>query len=400
MFVIMVQFYSDTPAPDMHEMARTLRERGHRAFVGTPDTKGDLAWECGGEPAPATVPGPRPIPAWAMKFRPASMVLSRLSQIMFILRLRALVHSLAPDVVQVSPPSFAFLIPLFRLRRSVYLLDVRQAGEISGDSFIGRLKNWKTMISLRLNARFYYHHSCYASEAAATRILGPHWERWGSIHRVGQHPAFLQHTWPTAAASHRDASVTFVYIGTLSRVRDIEVLLTAIRTVAATYPSIRVDFVGPDLAEGYYQRLSHEWGLDAVVRFLPAVSYDRVASTVAGYDVALAYVPPRPDWLYQPTLKVLEYRALGVPIIASDNAPNREIVDDGVNGVLAANGAEGIAAAMLRFIEDPAFLTHCTEAARRMRRGQTWADVAVRYEQVAYIPLLQRLGRMPATGRA
>ena len=400
MFVIMVQFYSDTPAPDMHEMARTLRERGHRVLVGTPDVKGDLAWEGGGAVVPPPIPGPRPVPAWATKFRPASMILSRLVQIAFILRLRAVLRALAPDVVQVSPPSFACLIPLFRLRRSVYLLDVRQAGEISGDSFFGRLKNWKTMISMRLNARIFYHESCYASEAAAERILGPRWQQWGSIHRVGQHPAFMRHSWPAEPVARIAPGVTFVYIGTLSRVREIEVLLTAIRTVAGRHPEIRVDFVGPDLADGYYQRLSHEWGLDTVVRFLPAVSYDRVAATVASYDVALAYVPPRPDWLYQPTLKVLEYRALGVPIIASDNAPNREIVDDGVNGVLAENGADGIATAMLRFIEEKGFLARCTEAARRMRRGQTWGDVAVRYEQVAYLPWLQRLGRVSAPGKA
>jgi glycosyltransferase involved in cell wall biosynthesis len=161
-----------------------------------------------------------------------------------------------------------------------------------------------------------------------------------------------------------------------------------------------VDFIGPDLAEGYYQGLSHEWGLDGMVRFLPAVPYGSVAATVAAYDVALAYVPPRPDWLYQPTLKVLEYRALGIPIIASDNAPNREIVEDGVNGVLAENGADGIATAMLRFISEEGFLATCTAAARRMRRGQTWGDVAVRYEQTAYLPWLQRLGRVTAQGKA
>jgi len=96
--------------------------------------------------------------------------------------------------------------------------------------------------------------------------------------------------------------------------------------------------------------------------------------------VALAYVPELPaDWMYHPTLKVLEYRALGLPIIATDFRPNREIVENGVNGLLVENTPESIAAAMLRYICDPGFLARSSAEAQSRRAGLPWNNVADQY---------------------
>lgn len=108
-------------------------------------------------------------------------------------------------------------------------------------------------------------------------------------------------------------------------------------------------------------------------RILPPVSYSTIPETVLQYDVAFAYVPEQPDWQYHPTLKVLEYRALGIPIIATDLVPDREIVLPGQNGLLVQNDPVDIAAAMLRFITDRAFLTSCTAHAYEARQGDTSA---------------------------
>jgi glycosyltransferase involved in cell wall biosynthesis len=110
-------------------------------------------------------------------------------------------------------------------------------------------------------------------------------------------------------------------------------------------------------------------------------------------DVALAIVPDEPiDWKFQPTLKLLEYRALGIPILANDNAPNCEIVANEVNGLIVSNSAEGISKGMLRFIEAPDFLDECRKNAQRMRTGTTWSDVAERYIPNVYTPLIRANG--------
>ena len=119
----------------------------------------------------------------------------------------------------------------------------------------------------------------------------------------------------------------------------------------------------------------------------PPIPYEQVPAAVLTHDVALAYVPELPaDWMYHPTLKVLEYRALGLPIIATDFRPNREVVEDGANGLLIDNTPESIAAAMLRYICDSDFLAHSRATAAARREGLTWDAVATQY-----LTLYQRL---------
>lgn len=384
MFVIMMQFYSSTPAPDMHEMARALRGDGHRVWVATPDATGDLQWDTGETRAISGVRGVRPLPAIIAKIKPLSMLGERCAQLAYLFRVNRVLTEARPDIVQVNPPAYALIFPLFGPRRAAYVLDVRQAGEVARDGILGRIKNGKSVIGLRLNARWCYDWSCYATEAAAERILGPRWDRHASVHRVGQDPAFLTWQWPTTVTRSSADPVRFVYVGTISRVRELELLLEAIRRVADRGTPFHVAFLGPDDEGGYYQRMASALGLDGTVSFHPPVPYAQVAAFLAGYDVALAYVPPRPDWQYQPTLKVLEYRALGMPIIASDNPPNREVVIEGENGLLVDHDAAAIARAMARYVDDRGFLAANTAAARSMRQGRTWADAARLYVNAVY----------------
>ena len=157
----------------------------------------------------------------------------------------------------------------------------------------------------------------------------------------------------------------------------------------AVSDKFEVVFIGPDKSQGFYHSLVNELGLGSTVKLKPPVQYEDVPKVASGYDVALAYVPNQPaDWRYHPTLKVLEYRALAMPIIATDNKPNAEVVEDGVNGLLVQNSVESLGGGMLHFVKKPEFLERCKANAIKMRQGKTWNEIAVMYEQKVYYPLL------------
>jgi glycosyltransferase involved in cell wall biosynthesis len=145
--------------------------------------------------------------------------------------------------------------------------------------------------------------------------------------------------------------------------------------------------MGPDVDDvpQFYHDQIKKMGLESVVTIRPPVRYEEVPDEILSYDIALAYVPDHPvDWRYHPTLKVLEYRALGIPIIATDFPPNREVVEEGVNGMLLHNSPENWAEAMLRFMVERDFLEACQTNAQKMRRGTTWDEIAELYTQKIY----------------
>ena len=182
--------------------------------------------------------------------------------------------------------------------------------------------------------------------------MGSGWQRTdSSVVPVGIDPQFLSYKgFDVGEREHR--LVRFIYIGTLSRLRNLEQVLAAARLLQSKTKNFHLDLVGPELTGGYYQSLIDQWGIGEVAAVRNAVPYGQIPDTLNNYDVGVAYVPDRPTWHYQPTIKVLEYRAIGLPILSTDVASHREVVHDGVNGLLVQDTPESIAAGMERFIVD------------------------------------------------
>jgi glycosyltransferase involved in cell wall biosynthesis len=156
-----------------------------------------------------------------------------------------------------------------------------------------------------------------------------------------------------------------------------------LRSIANGYRDFEISLIGPDNSDGVYKELVDKLNLDSVVSVKPPVPYRDIPKILTQYDVALAIIPGHPlDWKYHPTLKVLEYRAIGMPIIATDFEPNREVVEHGINGLLVSNTPEDIAQAMQRFVCEVDFLQACRLNAQEMRQGLLWKDISGLYEQL------------------
>ncbi|MEZ4677497.1 MAG: glycosyltransferase family 4 protein [Caldilineaceae bacterium] len=263
-----------------------------------------------------------------------------------------------------------------------FVLDWRQIGQRGGKGLGGKIKAAITGYWRKVYALF-YDQVCFLHEAGAQKLLGRHWQQKGRIVPLAVDEQFLAAQTPDVVDESDDGqgTIRFLYVGSLSRVRQLERLIEAAELLAARNLDFQLHLIGPDNAEGYYQRIIVQKGLQKQVAVLPAVPYAQIPPTVLSYDVALAYVPDYPaDWQYHPTVKVLEYRALGIPILATDFAPNREIVQAEDNGLLVANQPAAWAEGMARFIEDQAFRTRCRARARQLRKGVIWSEVAQQYE--------------------
>jgi glycosyltransferase involved in cell wall biosynthesis len=349
--------------------------------MGTPNEAGDLAWH-DGERVVAVQRGPARLPDALLRVRPVASVLRRVVAFSFMLRVRGFLRQARPDIVQVNRTLGVWILPLLMPSQMRFIFDVRQINEGASADLIGKLRERRVIRVWQMWCRSIYHHACFCHVADAHRILGKGWSRWGSVVPAGVDQRFLTLRRTDSASGSHENLVRFIYTGTLSRLRYLEQILFAVQRMLHKTDEFRVVLLGPDAAQGFYHGLVNELKLNSVVTIEPPVRYEDIPEVVFGYDVALAYLRAIPGWRYRPALKVLEYRALGIPIIATDIEANREIVEDGVNGLLVQDSVESLAEGMLRFITDRDFLGHCQANARMMRQGLTWTEVAKMYEDV------------------
>lgn len=381
MKILYIWFYSRS-FPDYPKVAAVLRGRGHEAWVANYDDAGDIVWYRG-EELPARVQGPGKTPQSVARIPVLRSFWHWFAFVRFMLRLRGFFRRENADVVHVCPNAarMVWLLPLGMPRHMRFVIDYRQIAQREGRGVIGRLKSGFANSLRALYCRVFYDRATFLHALGAEKVLGPDWQKWADVVPLAVDEPFLR--LPNDRTRDAGAPVTFLYLGSIARVRKLEQIMAAVRQVSATTDNFRLDFIGPDTSDGYYHGLVKEMSLARFVRMLPPVPYDSVPEIVTSYDVTLTIVPEIPsDWQYQPTIKGVEYRALGMPVIATDFAPNRELVQNGVNGLLVSNTPDSIAAAMLRFICDPFFLEETRDNARAMRDGPTWETIASRYLDV------------------
>jgi len=124
---------------------------------------------------------------------------------------------------------------------------------------------------------------------------------------------------------------------------------------------------GPEL--GNLQRLAGELGVRGYVSFVGRVPHEEVPYYLRAADVFVLYS----GYEGLPHI-VLEAMATGVPVILSDKGGNREVVEDGVNGLLVPIGnQERLKEAILRVLQDEKLVRRFVERSRkRLKQAFRW----------------------------
>lgn len=148
---------------------------------------------------------------------------------------------------------------------------------------------------------------------------------------------------------------TVAYVGTLQFWKGLDVLLEAIKLA----PELRLLVVGGGSAEEEDALRTHiaQLGIAERVELTGRLSQTRIAERVAGAACAVHPLPPKHSISARFTspLKVVEYMALGLPVVASDVPSARELLRDGHNARLCPGEDAPALAATLREV--------CTDAA-------------------------------------
>lgn len=139
-----------------------------------------------------------------------------------------------------------------------------------------------------------------------------------------------------------DTNIRALYMGTVTHEEDLRMILSALDTVSAEFDNFRLSLVGvtesSDLFEGresWLERISVPSSARAYADF---VKWLKTLSV--NYDFAIAPLTDSPFNLSKSPLKILDYAALGLPVLASDHPVYRELAEDGLGARLVQNTEE------------------------------------------------------------
>lgn len=168
-----------------------------------------------------------------------------------------------------------------------------------------------------------------------------------------------------------EAPATVVFVGTLKPWHGVEVLLEAAALARAPW---RVRIVGDGPQAGALADQAARLDLD--VDFVGAVDPAAVPALLHDVHLAVAPYPAGQDQYFSP-LKVVEYAAAGLPVVASAVGQIPHLVHDGVTGLLVPpSDPEALATAVDALVRVPSRARRLGAAARaRAEARHTWDTV-------------------------
>jgi glycosyltransferase involved in cell wall biosynthesis len=166
-----------------------------------------------------------------------------------------------------------------------------------------------------------------------------------------------------------------LFVGRFDRHKGGDVVIDAFRRVAQRFPELRLSFVGRD--EGLSDEEGRSWTLaEYVAERAPDVAgridyLGRLPNSALAELRRKAFATIVGSRYETFGIVVLEAMAYGCPLVATRTGGIVEIVEDGVNGLLARPGdPDDLAAAILRLLEAPEFSA---------KLGERAAEDAARY---------------------
>ncbi|MGA3030912.1 MAG: glycosyltransferase family 4 protein [Candidatus Limnocylindrales bacterium] len=202
----------------------------------------------------------------------------------------------------------------------------------------------------------------------------------------------------SSAQPHRefmaDGTLRIVYAGALTPTYELDVVLRAIAEIVRTRPtlSIRATFYGRGDALPSLEGLAAELGISAIVGFPGRIPIEDVPAAVAAGDIGVAPTRLDPFTGMSLSTKVLEYAAMGKPVVASRLPTVERYFAAETLSVYEPGDPDSLAAAVLRLVDDDRDRAARVERTRRRVNELSWTRQAEAYKSVVNRLVARRHG--------
>ncbi len=170
------------------------------------------------------------------------------------------------------------------------------------------------------------------------------------------------------------------FVGGLRPWHGVMVLPDLLKALHQHHPGLRLLIVGEGPLRAKLEQAFDAYGLSGHVCFTGAISHQKIPALISCLDLALApYEKLDHDFYFSP-LKLFEYMACGVPVVAAECGQIGEIVSHGRTGLLYPPASKDVLIRHCQtLLSDPCLRKQMGEAAaKEMRTNYTWDHNASR----------------------
>lgn len=184
---------------------------------------------------------------------------------------------------------------------------------------------------------------------------------------------------PEGTGSRREGVPQIAYLGTLDKLRRLDLVIDALRLVRERHPSAELLLIGggePSDAAALHEHAAR-LGLQDAVRITGWMPAPQAWGMLRAADAAISYIPRGIVFDVSSPTKILEYLALGMPSVANDIPDQVWVLRNSDAGWLTGSTVAELAAALCEILDDP-------EASRaRAARGPAFIEATRSYRVLA-----------------
>lgn len=192
-----------------------------------------------------------------------------------------------------------------------------------------------------------------------------------------------------------DGTLRIVYAGALTPTYELDVVLRAIAAIVRARPDLKVGaaFFGRGDAQPSLESLAAELGIAGLVDFPGRIPIEEVPGAVAAADIGVAPTRLDPFTGMSLSTKILEYAAMGKPVVASRLPTVERYFEPDTLSTYEPGDPDSLAAAVLRLVDDPRDRAARLDRTRIRVDELSWSRQAAVYKSVVERLAARRSGK-------
>jgi glycosyltransferase involved in cell wall biosynthesis len=187
-----------------------------------------------------------------------------------------------------------------------------------------------------------------------------------------------------------DGELRLVHHSNLQRLYGLAVAVEAVALIDPGQLPLRLDVYGDGPYRPEIEGAIARTGTADRVHLNGRVPIDDLPAVLAGSDIGLVPSLPEPYLAYSLSAKLLEYAAMGLPIIATDLATFRAYFTDAAIRYVPGDEPAALATAIRELAADPGSAARLGAEAHRQAAGYAW-----QVQRVHYLDVVERLMERP-----